>query len=93
MSAITKNTFIQPQFAISGALVATSAGNGTADITFTALANVAQSRIKNVIVGNTTYRLSGSNPEISSYNSTTGTFTCVDVIENGLPCIVFYTPI
>lgn len=93
MGAIRYNQFIPYSLISSGSVMATATGTGANTIVFPLLVNVAQSRIKAVVVGNVVYRQSGSNPEITGYVAATGTFTCVDPVDVGIPCVAFYTPI
>lgn len=93
MSAITFNQFVPNNIVTKCAVIATATGTGSVDIVFTDLIGIPQSRIKQVVVGNVTYRQSGTNPEITGYNSATGTFTCVDAVDVDVPCVAYYTPV
>lgn len=92
MSAIFFTKYVPNAIITDGAIMATTSGTGSVDIVFADLIGVAQSRIKLVMVGNTAYRMSGDNPEITAYDSTTGTFTCFAVVDIDIPCVAFYTP-
>ncbi len=93
MSVIKFTQWFPSSLVTSGALMATATGTGSVNIVFAGLINVAQSRIKCVVVGNTIFRQSGTNPEITGYTAATGTFACVDIVDVGIPCVAFYTPI
>lgn len=90
MSAITFNQFVPTNLVSKGAVIATANGTGSVDIVFADLIGVPQARIKQVVVGNVTYRQSGTNPEITGYNILTGAFTCVDPVDVDVPCVAYY---
>lgn len=93
MSGISFKRKIPNSLITGGAIMATTNGTGSNDIVFPELIGVAQSRIKIVFVGNVVFRQSGLNPEITAYDITTGTFTCVDPVDVDVPCVAEYTPV
>lgn len=93
MSIITFNQFVPYNLIAKGAVIATATGTGVNTIVFPDLIGVAQSRIKQVVVGNVTFRMSGTNPEITNFDTTTGTFTCVDIVDVDIPCVAYYEAI